>query len=112
MRARTAGPRAWSPMPTLVAAWIVLLPCAAWAADEIHWTMISPSAVTFDWRGTGTTLRYGLTTSYGSTATGQAPSIMPFSSAGPFWEAALTGLQVGKTYHYSLDGGADHTFHT
>jgi hypothetical protein len=89
----------------------LLLPSAAMAADEIHWTMISPTAVTFDWRGTGRTLRYGLTTTYGSTATGQTPSILPFSSAGPFWEAKLTGLQAGKTYHYSLDGGADHKFH-
>ena len=89
---------------------LTLFATPALAADEIHWTMISPTAVSFDWRGTGNTLRYGLTTSYGLTATGQAPSIMPFSSAGPFWEAKLTGLQAGKTYHYSLDGGPDHTF--
>ena len=93
---------------------LVVTLCAtpALAADEIHWTMISTTAVTFDWRGAGSTLRYGLTTSYGSTATGQAPGIMPVSSAGPFWEAKLTGLQAGVTYHYSLDGGPDHTFRT
>ena len=108
MRAR-AVPRGLRPALWTLA--VAVLAGPALAADEIHWTMISPTAVTFDWRGSGRTLRYGLTTSYGSTATGQAPSILPFSSAGPFWEAALTGLQAGKTYHYSLDGGPDHTFH-
>jgi hypothetical protein len=88
----------------------LVVPRAARAADEIHWTMMGPTSVTFDWRGTGRTLRYGLTTSYGLTATGQAPSILPFSSGGPFWEARLTGLVAGPTYHYSLDGGPDHTF--
>src|SRR4029079_4995150 len=89
----------------------VLLATPALAADEIHWTMIGPTAVSFDWRGTGRTLRYGLTKSYGLTAPGETPSILPFSSAGPFQEAKLTGLQAGATYHYSLDGGPDHTFH-
>src|SRR4249920_2222340 len=108
---RSVGLR-YSPACALIAGLLaLLLPCAALAADEIHYTMMSPTAVTFDWRGAGRTLRYGLTTSYGLTATGQAPSIMPVSSAGPFWEARLTGLQAGKTYHYSLDGGPDHTFH-
>ena len=63
---------------------VVLLAPPALAADEIHWTMTGPSAVSVDWRGTGRTLRYGLTKSYGLTATGEAPSILPFSSAGPF----------------------------
>lgn len=107
-RRRRVGGWAWALAFALVAP---LVPCAALAADEIHWTMISPSAVTFDWRGSGQILQYGLTTSYGLTATGQTPSIVPFSSAGPFWEARLTGLQPGQTYHYSLDGGPDHTFH-
>ena len=37
---------------------------------------------------------------------------MPFSSAGPFQEVELTGLQAGATYHYSIGGGVDHTFTT
>ena len=97
--------------PPFLAVAITLLAIPALAADEIHWTMISPTAVSFDWRGTGNTIRYGLTTSYGLTATGQAPNILPVSSAGPFWEAKLTGLQAGQTYHYSVDGGPDKTFH-
>ena len=106
MRARTL------PILPLLSWTLTVLPAVpASAADEIHWTMISPTAVTFDWRGTGSALRYGLTTSYGLTATGQAPDLLPFSSPGPFWEAPLTELQPGRTYHYSVDGGPDHTFH-
>ena len=48
------------------------------AADEIHWTIVGPTAVTFDWRGTETTIRYGLTTAYGLSANGVAPSPLPF----------------------------------
>jgi len=88
-------------------------PRDAWsAADEIHWTLISPTAVTFDWRGPDATMRYGLTVLYGSTATAVTPSPLPFSSSGPFWEARLTGLLPNTVYHYSIAGGPDHTFHT
>jgi hypothetical protein len=89
---------------------VALVPGAALAADEIHWTMTGPRSVTFDWRGGGPTLHYGLTPEYGRTATARPPSIRPFSSAGPFWEARVEGLQKGQTYHYSIDGGPDHTF--
>ena len=95
----------------LLAASLLLVPPAR-AADEIHWTMLGTTSVAFDWRGSGTTLRYGLTTAYGSTVTGTTPTPLPFSSSGPFREARITGLVPGVTYHYSLDGGPDHTFHT
>jgi parallel beta-helix repeat protein len=85
---------------------------AAGTADEIHYTYTSPSSVTFDWRGTATDLQYGLTTSYGNTATAHAPATAPFSSAGPYQQADLTGLSPGTTYHYSIGGGTDHTFTT
>ena len=82
------------------------------AADEIHWTIKGQTAVTFDWRGSETTISYGETTAYGTTVTAVTPSIVPFSSAGPFWEAALTGLTQDTIYHYSIGGGPDHTFRT
>jgi len=44
--------------------------------------------------------------------TGTTPNPLPFSSAGPFREAVLTGLAPGTTYQYSLGGGANHTFTT
>ena len=89
-----------------------LLAPPARAADEIHWTMLGPTSVAFDWRGSGTTLRWGLTSAYGSTVTGATPTPLPFSSVGPFREVRITGLSPGLTYHYSVDGGPDHTFHT
>jgi hypothetical protein len=88
------------------------LPAAARAADEIHWTFTGPTSVSFDWRGTETTVRYGLTPAYGTIATAVTPSPVPPSSSGPFWEARLTGLSVATTYHYAIGNGPDHTFHT
>jgi hypothetical protein len=89
---------------------------AAGTDDEIHYTIISPTAVTFDWRGTDTDIRYGLTSSYGSTVTAHTITtgdpFIPYSSAGPFQEAKLTGLSSGTTYHYSIGGGSDKTFNS
>ncbi|TMQ56084.1 MAG: PKD domain-containing protein [Candidatus Eisenbacteria bacterium] len=82
------------------------------APDEVHWTFIGQTSVTFDWRGYDSTIRYGLTPSYGQIATGATPAPIPFSSPGPFWEARLSGLQENTTYHYSIGSGLDHTFHT
>jgi parallel beta-helix repeat protein len=82
------------------------------ADDEIHWTFMGQTAVSFDWRGFDNTIRYGLTQAYGSTVTAFTPSPIPFSSPGPFWEARLTGLQENTVYHYSIGNGPDHTFHT
>jgi hypothetical protein len=91
---------------------VALAPTTPHAADEVHWTLTGPTSVSFDWRGTETTIRYGLTTAYGKTASAVPPSPLPFSSAGPFQEARITGLATGTSYHYSIGTGADHTFHT
>ena len=85
---------------------------AVGTADEVHYTYTGPGSVAFDWRGTATDIRYGATTSYGSTATAHTPSPLPFSSAGPFQEVELTGLTPGATYHYSIGGGSDQTMAT
>jgi hypothetical protein len=82
------------------------------AADEIHWTLVAPTTVTFDWRGSETTIRYGPTASYGLSASAVAPNPVPFSSPGPFQEARLANLQPNTLYHYSIGSGADHTFRT
>jgi hypothetical protein len=84
----------------------------AHAADEIHWTIMGQTAVSFDWRGSETTVSYGLTAAYGHTATGVTPTPIPISSAGPFYEARITGLQENTLYHYSIGSGPDHTFRT
>lgn len=82
------------------------------APDEIHWTITGQTSVTFDWRGAENTIRFGLTNAYGQTVTASTPSPVPFSSAGPFWEAKLVGLQENTLYHYSIGSGSDHTFRT
>ncbi len=96
----------------LLLAALLLIPQAALAADEIHWTFTGPTSISVDWRGSETTLRYGLTSAYGSTVTAQTPSPLPFSSSGPFKVARVSGLLPGTTYHYSIGTGADHFFHT
>src|SRR5204863_7730797 len=83
-----------------------------WCADEIHWTLVDPATVTFDWRGAETAIRYGLTSSYGQTAPAVTPSPLPFSSPGPFQEARISGLLADRVYHYSIGTGPDHTFRT
>ena len=80
--------------------------------DEVHYTFTGATSVVFDWRGFAAGIRYGLTSGYGSSATASDPSPVPFSSGGPFREVSLTGLAPGTTYHYSIGGGADHTFST
>jgi hypothetical protein len=94
--------------------WGVATGVALATVDEVHWTIMGQTAVTFDWRGASSenTVRYGTTTSYGQTVTAQPPSMTPFSSAGPFWEARLTGLTANTLYHYSIANGPDHTFRT
>jgi parallel beta-helix repeat protein len=82
------------------------------AVDEVHYTFTGPTSVAFDWRGDATDLRYGPTSNYGTTLTAHAPSPTPFSSAGPFREVDVTGLEPGTTYHYSIGGGPDQTFST
>jgi hypothetical protein len=81
-------------------------------ADEIHYTFTGANSVAFDWRGTATAIRYGLTARYGRKAVAHPARPMPFSSPGPFYEVQLTGLRPGTTYHYSIGGGKDHTFST
>src|SRR5207237_7943447 len=81
-------------------------------ADEIHWTVTGQTSVGIDWRGSATAIRYGLTSAYGQSVTGQRPSIVPFSSSGPFWEARIARLQENTVYHYSVGRVSDHTFRT
>ncbi|TDU84149.1 PKD repeat protein [Kribbella voronezhensis] len=85
---------------------------AAQAVDEVHYTFTSSTSVSLDWRGDATEVRWGPTSSYGSVAQGSAPAWTPWSSAGPFRQLQLDGLAKGATYHYSIGGGPDWTFHT
>jgi hypothetical protein len=80
--------------------------------DEVHYTYTGPTSVAFDWRGTAKTIRYGTSRRYQKTVVAHTPTPVPFSSSGPFWEARLTGLRAGTTYHYSIGGSTDRTFST
>lgn len=92
-----------------------LLPPVARAADEIHWTIMGQSAVSFDWRGTASEdfIRYGTAPgSYTDTVFAMTPVPLPYSSAGPFREARLTNLTEDTLYFYSIADGPEHTFRT
>jgi len=91
---------------------LLLLAAPAYAADEIHWTLTGPASVTFDWRGAETSIRYGLTAAFGDSAVAGAPWPTPWSSAGPFREAKISGLLPDTPYFYSIGGGPTHTFRT
>jgi len=101
---------AWAALPCLLASIVIADPSRA--ADEIHWTLTGPTSVTFDWRGSETSIRYGLTSSYGLSASAQTPTPLPYSSSGPFKEARITSLLPATLYHYSIGTGPDHTFRT
>ncbi len=105
-----AGPLAWLLFALFAAA--AMVPVAHAAPDEIHWTHLSPTAVTFSWRGSADSLRYGLTNGYGTTVFASTPSPLPFSSPGPFREAKLTSLTPATSYRYAIGDGPDHTFTT
>jgi parallel beta-helix repeat protein len=85
---------------------------AAQAVDEVHYTFTSGTSVAIDWRGDANDVRWGPTSAYGNTSQGVAPAWTPWSSAGPFWQLQLDRLARGATYHYSIGGGPDNTFHT
>src|SRR6476469_7640215 len=103
---------------SVLVAWIASLLWVGSAAqasptvDEVHYTFTSQTSVAIDWRGDAHDVRWGPTPAYGNAATGTAPQWAPWSSPGPFWQLQLTGLAPGTTYHYSVAGGPDWTFHT
>ena len=93
----------------------LLAPADARAADQIHWTLTGQTSVTFDWRGTNAenTIQYGTSPgAYTGSVVAQAPSPLPDSSPGPFWEAKITGLQENTLYYYRIGTNAEHTFRT
>jgi chitodextrinase len=94
---------------------IMVLSTEAFAADEVHWTVTGPTSVAFDWRGTEDIIYYwidGPRPPAPDSVTATAPQPLPFSSAGPFWEAEITGLQENTRYRYSIGDGPEHTFRT
>lgn len=77
-------------------------PIVSEAPHEVHFTYTGPRAVTFDWRGHGTTLRYWAKGEAPRTVTSHEPTPHPTSSPGPFQEVRLDGLTPGKSYTYQV----------
>jgi predicted MPP superfamily phosphohydrolase len=92
---------------------------AAADADQIHFTIISGTAVTFDWVGTADQIRYGTDPDkLDSVVSAVHPSFLPVTSPwisdpGPYWEARLTRLQQNTLYWYVIGSlGTVNTFRT
>ena len=69
---------------------------------EVHFTYTAPDAVTFDWRGEGTTLRYWAKGRPPRTVTAHPPTPTPTSLPGPFQEAVADQLLPGTEYQYEV----------
>jgi hypothetical protein len=69
---------------------------------EVHFTYTAPDAVTFDWRGEGTTLRYWSKGQPPRTVTAHPPTPTPTSMPGPFQEAVADQLLPGTEYQYEV----------
>jgi hypothetical protein len=88
-------------------------------ADQIHFSIISNTAVTFDWIGTADQIYYGTDSSTLTVSTSAVPAeFLPVTSPwvsdpGPYWEAKLTGLTEDTEYFYKIgSNGEVHSFRT
>jgi len=73
---------------------------------EVHFTYTSPTSVTFDWRGAGSTLRYWTKGQPPRTVSAHPPTPLPTSAPGPFQEAVADGLTAGAEYLYEVGNAA------
>jgi hypothetical protein len=87
--------------------------------DGVHFTIISNTAVTFDWTGTADHISYGtnadnLTTVINASHPAFLPVDSPWiSDPGPYWEAKLTALSENTVYYYKVGNtGKIHEFRT
>jgi hypothetical protein len=88
-------------------------------ADEIHFSVINGTAITFDWVGSASFITFGTRQNrLNSKIKAAPPSFLPVTSPwssepGPYWEAKLTGLKENTTYYYKIGNkGEIHTFKT
>ena len=77
-------------------------------ADQIHFSIINSTSITFDWVGTADFIKIGLKPNrLAKSVKGVHPSFLPVTSPwksdpGPYWEAKLTELEQNTTYYYSI----------
>src|SRR5512140_857939 len=82
-------------------------------ADQIHFSIISTTAVTFDWIGSMDSIYYGtdknnLTQSMRAMPAEFLPvTFIWVSDPGPYWEAKLTGLQENTEYAYKIGASGE-----
>ena len=69
---------------------------------QVHFTFTAADAVTFDWRGNDSTLRFWAKNVAPRTIEARPPALAPFSSPGPWQEAVVDGLQPGVEYNYEV----------
>lgn len=88
-------------------------------ADQVHFTIINTTSVTFDWVGTTDEIMFGTTPArLDRIVSAKHPDFLPVlspwkSDPGPYWEAKLIGLKQNTTYYYSVGkAGEVHQFKT
>lgn len=88
-------------------------------ADQIHFSIISTTAVTFDWIGSMDSIYYGTDKNNLAESMRAIPAeFLPVtfiwvSDPGPYWEAKLTGLQENTEYAYKIGASGEvSTFRT
>jgi hypothetical protein len=80
----------------------------AGTADQIHFSIIDGTSVTFDWTGTANAIIYGTKPEkLNKIQKAEHPSFLPVTSPwksdpGPYWEAKLKGLKKNKVYYYKI----------
>jgi hypothetical protein len=89
------------------------------SADQIHFSIISNTAITFDWIGTANRIMFGTdATCLDNYVSAKHPDFLPVKSPwtsdpGPYWEAKLTGLKHNTVYFYAIGiSGEVHKFRT
>jgi hypothetical protein len=87
--------------------------------DGVHFTIISNTAVTFDWTGSADHISWGTNADNLSTTVNAVhPEFLPvdspwISDPGPYWEAKLSGLVENTIYYYKIGNtGKVHEFRT
>jgi hypothetical protein len=91
-------------------------PAAAAGAtvDEVTYAFGNErTEVVVSWRGAEPTLFWGADSSDDNQVTATRSAITPVDIAGPFYEARISGLTPGTTYHYKIGAtGTERVFHT
>jgi hypothetical protein len=77
-------------------------PTTAQEPHEVHFTYTAPDAVTFDWSGDGTTVRYWAKDHPPRTVNAHLATPTPISGAGPFQEAVADQLVPGLEYQFEV----------